>query len=165
MPAHKAAAALLALALVVPVGGAVAQQPSPGAILVAKELITVKGAAAIYEPIIIGVIEQTRTVLLRTNPMLSKDLTEVATKLRAEYTPRSTELLDDAAKLYASRFTEQELKEALAFYKSPLGRKMVAQEPLILDQSMKNAQAWANRLSEEVIGRFRVEMKRRGHEI
>ena len=165
MPAHKAAA-LVALALLLPVGGAHAQQkPSPAAILVAKELITVKGAAAIYEPIIVGVVEQTRVVLLRTNPMLGKDLTEVAAKLRAEYTPRSAELLDDAAKVYASRFTEQELKDALAFYKTPLGRKLVAEEPLILDQSMKNAQAWANRLSEEVIGRFRVEMKKKGHNL
>jgi hypothetical protein len=30
---------------------------------------------------------------------------------------------------------------------------------------MRNAQSWADRLSQEVIGKFRTEMKRRGHEI
>jgi hypothetical protein len=30
---------------------------------------------------------------------------------------------------------------------------------------MKNAQAWADRLSQEVIGKIRSEMKKRGHEI
>jgi uncharacterized protein len=86
-------------------------------------------------------------------------------KLRAEYAPRSAEVVNDVAKLYASRFTEQELKDTLAFYKSPLGRKLLTEEPSILDQSMRNAQSWADRLSQEVIGKIRTEMKRRGHEI
>ena len=146
-------------------GAADAQQPSATALATARELITVKGAAAIYEPIVPGVIEQARRVLLQTNPMLGKPLSDVAAKLRADYAGRGAELLNDAAKLYASRFTEQELKEALAFYKTPLGRKMVSEEPKILDQSLKDAKVWADRLSEEVIGMFRVEMKKKGHEI
>src|ERR1700757_4576809 len=72
-----------------------------------------------------------------------KDLNEVAAKLHTEYTSRSAEIVNDVAKLYASRFTEQELKDILAFYKSPLGRKLIVEEPAILDQSMKNAQVWA----------------------
>ena len=124
-----------------------------------------KGATALWEPLVPGVIEQAKSVFLQTNPMLGKDLNEVATKMRAEYAPRGAEVLNDVAKLYASRFTEQELKDALAFYKSPLGRKMVTEEPNILDQSMRNAQNWANRLSEEVINKMRAEMKKRGHEI
>jgi hypothetical protein len=160
------AAALIGLALLVAAGGASAQQqPSPAAVLIAKELITVKGAAAIYEPIVRGIVEQTRLTLLRANPMLGKDLNEVAAKLRADYGPRSAELMDNAARIYATHFTEHELKEALAFYKSPLGRKLVTQEPIILDQSMKEAQAWADHMSDEVIGKFRTEMKKRGHDI
>jgi uncharacterized protein len=128
-------------------------------------LISVKGAAAIYDPVVPGVVEQARRVLLQANPTLGKDLNEVALKLRAEYAPRGAEILNEVAKLYAARFTEQELKDALAFYKSPLGRKLLAEEPTVLDQSMKSAQSWADRLSQEVITRIRVEMKKRGHEI
>jgi hypothetical protein len=73
--------------------------------------------------------------------------------------------VNDVAKLYASRFTEQELKDILAFYKSPLGRKLIVEEPAILDQSMKNAQVWAENLSQEVIAKMRTEMKKRGHDI
>ena len=155
----------LGLALALCVGAADAQQPSPSAITTAKELITVKGAVALYDPLVPGVIEQAKSVFLQANPTLGKDLNEVALNLRAEYAPRRTEILDDVAKLYAARFTEQELKDALAFYKSPLGKKLLAEEPNVLDQSMKNAQAWADRLSQEVIGKIRTEMKKRGHEI
>jgi len=79
--------------------------------------------------------------------------------------PRSGEILNDVAKLYTTRFTEQELKDALTFYKSPLGRKLLAEEPRVLEQTMKDAQAWADKLSDEVIGKMRAEMRKRGHEI
>ena len=156
---------MIGLALAMSVGAADAQQPSATAIATAKELITVKGAAPLWQPLVPGVIEQAKSVFLQTNPMLGKDLNEVAAKMRAEYAPRGAEVLNDVARLYASRFTEQELKDALAFYKSPLGRKMVTEEPNILDQSMRNAQNWANKLSEEVISKMRAEMKKRGHDI
>ena len=155
----------LALILAASVGSAQAQQPTATALATAKELITTKGAAAIFDPVVPGVIEQAKSVLLRTNPMLSKDLNEVAAKLRADYAPRSVEIVNDTARLYATRFTEQELKDALAFYKSPIGRKLLVEEPRILDEGMRNAQTWANKLSEEVLGKIRGEMKKRGHEI
>ena len=155
----------LALILAASVGSAQAQQPTATALATAKELITTKGAAAIFDPVVPGVIEQAKSVLLRTNPMLSKDLNEVAAKLRADYAPRSVEIVNDTARLYATRFTEQELKDALAFYKSPIGRKLLVEEPRILDEGMRNAQTWANKLSEEVLGKIRAEMKKRGHEI
>jgi len=158
----------LGLAFAPRVGGAEAQQPSPTAIATAKELITVgEGccASALWEPLVPGVIEQAKSVFIQANPTLIKELNEVAVKLRAEYAPRGAEVVNDVAKLYASRFTEQELKDTLAFYKSPLGNKLLVEEPSILDQSMRNAQSWADRLSQEVIGKIRAEMKRRGHEI
>jgi hypothetical protein len=163
--APRAVMLALALILVASVGNANAQQPSASALATAKELITTKGATAIFEPVVPGVIEQAKSTLLRTNPMLSKDLNEVAAKLRADYAPRSVEVVNDIAKLYATRFTEQELKDALAFYKSPLGRKLLVEEPRVLDEGMRNAQTWANKLSEEVLGKIRAEMKKRGHDI
>jgi hypothetical protein len=158
-------ATIIGLALGASIGTAVAQQPSATAMATAKELITVKGATSLYEPLVPGVIEQAKSVFLQGNPTLGKDLNEVAAKLRAEYASRSAEVVNDVAMLYASRFTEQELKDVLAFYKSPLGRKMMKEEPDILDQSMRNAQTWANRLSEEIFMKIRVEMKKRGHDI
>ena len=160
-----AIALALALAVAMRAGGADAQQPSPTAIATAKEVITVKGATALWDPLVPGVIEQAKSVFVQANPTLLKDLNEVALKLRAEYAPRSQEVVNEVAKLYAARFTEQELKDMLAFYKSPLGKKLLVEEPSILDQSMRNAQSWADRLSQEVIGKIRTEMKRRGHEI
>ena len=164
-PSRSIRAVALALALAAGSATAEAQQPSATALATAKEVIAVKGGTAIYEPIVPGVIEKAKRVLMQTNPTLGKPMNEIAAALRAEYASRTEELVNEAAKLYALRFTEQELNELLAFYKTPLGRKMVMEEPGILDESLQNAQRWANRLSEEIIGKFRAEMKKKGHEI
>ena len=161
---RSACAGLLALVLAA-LSPAQAQQPTANALALAKEIIIVKGGTAIYDPVVPGIVNQARTVFLQSNPLLGKDLNEVAAKLQAELTPRTAELINDGARLYASKFTEQELKDVLAFYKSPLGRKVISQEPVILDQSTNNIDVWANKLAEEVISKFRTEMRRRGHEI
>ncbi len=66
------------------------------------------------------------------------------------------------ARLYATSFTEPELKDLLAFYKSPLGKKLLVEQPKIADASLKFAQNWANVLSDEVIAKMREELKKRG---
>lgn len=142
-----------------------AQQPSAASLAAANEIIDVKGSMVLFEPLVPGVIEQAKNVFLQTNPNLSKDLNEVATNLRKQLGLRLGNLKIEAAKVYAAHFSEQELKEIAAFYKTPLGKKMLEQEPKIVDETLKMAQDWANRLSEEVIGLFRAEMKKKGHTI
>ena len=154
------------IGLVISAGTAPAQQrPSPAALAAANELVTIKGAKTLYEPLIVGVVEKAKGMFLQTNPMLGKDLNEVAANLRSEFAPRAAEVMNATARLYADRFTEQELKDAVAFYKSPLGHKLLATEPAIADESVRAAAHWAEKLSEEIMSRMRAEMKKRGHEI
>jgi hypothetical protein len=142
-----------------------AQEPSGNAILLAREIISVKGAAKMYDPVIAEVVDRATGVLIQTNPMLSRDLNEIATRLRSEYAPRVSELLGEVARLYAARFTEAELKTVLAFYKSPVGQKIVLQEPAILDQSIVFSETWASKFSQEVLTKIRAEMRRKGHNL
>jgi len=146
-------------------GVALAQQPTPAAIATARELVELKGGNAMFDPVIVSVVEQTKGALLQTNPQLAKDLNDVATQLRNEFSPRRTELMNQAAKLYAQRFSEQELKDILAFYKTPVGRKMIVQEPQVLDDTFNFVQQWSPRVGEEVMNRFRAEMKKKGHNL
>jgi uncharacterized protein len=140
-----------------------AQPPSAGAVSAARELVELKGAGQMFDPIIINIVEQTKGALLQTNPQLNKDLNDVSATLRGEFVQRRNELLSEAAKFYAQRFTEAELKDLVTFYKTPIGRKMVQQEPQALDDTFKFVEQWATRIGEDVMNRFRAEMKKKGH--
>ena len=74
------------IGLVISGGTAPAQQrPSSAALAAANELITIKGAKSLYDPLIVGVVEKAKGIFLQTNPMLGKDLNEVAASLRSDF--------------------------------------------------------------------------------
>ena len=167
--AHKLARGARAAAFVFSIamftGLASAEEPAPSALALAKELIVLKGSTQLWDAVVPGVIEQAKGVFMQTNPALGRELNDVAAQLRAEYAPRASQLVDQVAQLYAKTFTEQELKDALAFYKSPLGRKIVSEEPKVLDDGFRRIQEWTNKFSEEVMGRMRAEMKKKGYDL
>jgi uncharacterized protein len=155
---------LFAVALVAFAPAAYAQhKPSAEEMAVANKLIRITGATNLFKPLIAGVIEQAKTPFLQQDPALAKDLNEIASKINADLEPRFSELTTEVATLYATHFTDQELKAILTFYQSPAGQKLLAEQPGIINSSMKFAQGWANKLSDEVIAKMREELKKRGH--
>lgn len=158
-------AAAIGVALIAFGSAAHGQQPTPGAMAAAKELIAVTDSMALFRPLPAGVIEQAKLVFLQQNPGLAKDLNEIAIKLREELAPRLSEVGNELAKLYATNFSELDLKAIVAFYKSDVGKKLLARQPAVVNAGLKFAQDWANKLSDEVIKRMREELKKRGHNL
>jgi hypothetical protein len=155
--------AAIATVLVAAAGPVAAQVKStPAALLLAKELIEVKGATKAFDPIIGGVIDYHRKVILQSNPNLSKDLDEISNHLMSQMAPRRLEIQQQVVRAYASRFTEKELRDALAFYRTPLGQKLVKEEPQVLEDSMKVLDEWSKKFAEEVFAKMRDELKKRG---
>jgi hypothetical protein len=111
------------------------------------------------------VVTKTKDAILQSNFMWAKDVNEIAANIAKESEPRVNELVDASARYYASHFTEAELKSILAFYQSPLGQKMLVEEPKSVDESMAYAGEWGDNLSAEVLNKIRIEMKKRGHDI
>jgi hypothetical protein len=159
--------ALIALVVVAVAGPVRAQNqnPSPASLLIAKQIVELKGVRNMFDPMVRGVVEKAKAMFMQTNFNLAKDLNDVAAILHKDYDSRSAEVIDQTARIYASHFTELELKELLKFYQSPVGKKMITEEPKALDQSMVEAAKYADDLSGQIIERFRTEMKKRGHDL
>ena len=64
---------------------------------------------------------RSKNELMQTNINYQKDLNEVAVIVAQKFAGHQNEIGDGMAKVYASQFTEQELKDLVTFYKSPLG--------------------------------------------
>jgi len=153
-------------------GAASAQQkpatpapPSAASIQMAKEIIAMKGATRTFDPLINGVIEYHRNILIQTNPNLARQIEQVATQLITESQNRKSELQQELAAAYATHFTEQELREAITFYRTPLGKKLVVEEPKAMEQAMKAADAWSKKFADEVVIKLRDELKKRGFNV
>jgi hypothetical protein len=164
-------AAGLALGLALSSMPAGAQQPatpkpaSPAAIAAAKEILAMKNASAMYAAAVPNIVQQTKETLMQSNLNYQKDLNEVAVIVAQGLAGREKEIGEGMAQVYAGEFTEQELKDLVTFYKSPLGQKLLASEPKAIQLSMTYMNQWAQGFAEVVNGQFRAEMRKRGKEI
>jgi hypothetical protein len=140
-----------------------AQQPSAAAVALARDVIVTKGANGLVDPMVRGVIESVKNSFVPTNPNLMRELNDVAAALHKELDGKSNEALDQLARAYASHFTEQELKDLVVFYKTPLGQKFVKEEPAAIEDGLKRAQQWADTFADTVMARMRTEMQKKGH--
>jgi hypothetical protein len=166
-------AAGLALGLALIGAPAGAQQPappplkqgSPAALAAAKEILAMKNANQIYANAVPNIVQQTKDALLQNNLNYQKDLNEVAVIVAQKLAGREKEIGEGMANIYTNEFTEQELKDLVTFYKSPLGQKLLASEPRAIQLSMSYMNQWAQIFAETVNAEFRAEMRKRGKQI
>jgi uncharacterized protein len=138
---------------------------SPAAIAAAKEILLLKNAAAVYQGAVVSTIQNVKNSLLQNNINLQRDIEEVSLKLARDLAGKESEIGDGMAVIYATNFSEQELKDLLAFYKSPLGKKSLEQEPKSIEASLNYMRNWGDDLAMEINDRFRDELKKRGKDL
>ena len=158
-------AAGLVLALATMPAGAQDKPASPAAIASAKEILAMKNASGMYAAAVPNLVEQTKEQLIQSNLNYQKDLNEVSVIIAQKLAGRESEIGEGMAKIYAGEFTEQELKDLVTFYKSPLGQKLLSSEPRAIQFSMSYMNQWAQQFAETINGQFRAEMKKRGKDI
>ena len=135
---------------------------SPSAMQAARDLLTVKGVNQVYANAIPNIVQRAKDQFLANNLSYQKDLNEVALMVAQTEAGKDKEIGEQMAKIYANDFTEQELKDLTAFYKSPLGQKVLSQEPKSIQASMGFMSQWAQGFGDAVVAQFRAEMAKRG---
>ena len=171
----SAAGLALGLALTAAPAGAQQKQPpadatplkpaSATALAAAREILVMKNAAAMYANAVPNLVEQVKNGLIQTNLNYQKDLGEAAIAVSKSLVGREKEIGDGMAQIYANEFTEQELKDLVTFYKSPLGAKLLISEPRAIQFSMSYMNQWAQQFAATIDLEFRNEMKKRGKPI
>ena len=139
--------------------------PTSANVQLARDVVLASGATRAFDGVIPSILQQSLSVFVQQNPDLQKDLTESIKTIAPGLEKRASEIIDIIAKVYATRFSQAELKEILAFYQSAVGKKFVTQLPSVLEESFVKTQEWGGKISEEVVQQLRAEMKKRGHTI
>jgi hypothetical protein len=142
-----------------------AKAPSPAQVQLARDIINTSGEIHALDPLIPSVMQQAYTNFVQQNPDLQKPLVETMQALQPEFMKQQAEVTDLMAKAYASHFTEAELKEIMAFYGTPTGKKFVGEMPKVMQESLAAAREWGSKFSDQVIARIRDEMKKKGYTI
>jgi uncharacterized protein len=141
-----------------------AAQPSASQLAMAREVAITSGMTRSFDAIAAPMLDQLQQMDV-TRPEIKKDLAEVVEILRPEIDQQKQKMVDTAARVFASRFNEQELRDIATFFKSPSGLKYVQTQPEILDDIVRGIATWSQNLSEYIVIRARAEMGKRGHQL
>ena len=67
--------------------------------------------------------------------------------------------------IYDANFSDDEIKQLVAFYQSPVGRKIVIQQPQLTQQSLTLGQSWGEQAAARAVERIRAAARQKGYEL
>jgi hypothetical protein len=162
--AIKALVAPLLLALLMMAPPALAQEPSPSQIAIAKSLIMASGMIRSFDGLIPQMQDQLTQTVTRTRPEIAKDVAEAIAQIKPQLDQKRDDLLVTVSKIFAKHMTEQEMKDCVAFFATASGKKYVANEPVVLDEVVAAMNEWSRILSDDVLVMVRVQLKKKNIE-
>lgn len=154
-----------ALAVMVASAPAEAQDPSPGAMAAAKELIEASRAAEKFSSVLPLIMQQLKPMIAQGRPQVERDLDIMMPMMMDLAQQQLGKVSDDLAKIYVSNFSVDEMRQLTAFYRSPVGQKFFEKYPVIIQQSMAVGQKLGEALMKELQSRMIEELRKRGHNI
>ena len=67
--------------------------------------------------------------------------------------------------IYDANFSTDEIKQLVAFYQSPVGRKIMVQLPQLMQQSVTMGQSWGQQAGARAVERIRALAKQKGYDL
>ena len=133
----------------------------------AHELVTATGLPTVIDATLLRMREVMIGTIRRTSPRLSDaQLAEIVDQyLMPEFRARSGEITEATVAIYAGRLSAEEMRELIAFYRSPIGVKLVAITPEITAESTRFGQEWGSRVAQDAFAKHRAALRARGIEL
>ena len=162
MPRRSWLIAVVILCFVCP---ASAQTPSPDATAAARSLLATMRFTDQFKAILPVIMAGLKPVIVQGRPEVERDFDAIIPSMPEAFAPFLSGLLDDVAKVYASNFTVAELRELEAFYRQPIGQKLLEKTPVVTQQVMGAGQAFGQKAGEVLRARMVDELRKKGHKI
>jgi hypothetical protein len=160
------AAVLLSLTMAVFAAAPVsAQEISPEHLALARKYVDLTDKSGMYEVTLVEMGISTMRQLIQQNPEISAPLNTAITKVLETYKGRKSELFDQFARVYAQRFTMEELQQIVAFYESPIGVKLAGANLAINTDLQTVMKVFNNNLRPEFFAKVRAELKAAGIDV
>lgn len=138
---------VLAVALVVPFSASRSAESGPGIASDSdiRALLRANGSEDVGHAIGVAIAQQFISSLHQQHPDLGASADPTIMKTIVEYVQRVADrdrLADRFIPVYARYFSEEEVRQLTAFYRSPLGRKLVSVTPEVSIETSKLGQEW-----------------------
>jgi uncharacterized protein len=139
--------------------------PPPDAMAAARSLVTNMKLAEQYKALLPAILLGMRPALTQDRPEIEQDYDAMMPMIAEAFTPYYSAMIDGVAAVYANNFTADELREIEAFYRQPVGQKMLEKLPAISQQSLAVGQEVSRKAAEDLRQRLTEALRQKGHKL
>jgi uncharacterized protein len=140
-----------------------AQAPSPETMSVARSLVTTMKLADQYRALLPAILLGLKPAVVQDRPEIERDYDAMTAVIVDAYTPFYNQMIEGAATVYASNFTVDEMRQLEAFYRLPVGQKLLDKSPTIAQQTTQIGQDVGRKAAEELRLRLTEALRQKGH--
>ena len=109
--------------------------------------------------IVPSILAQVRLTLTHNDPTLSRQFDEIEPRLRADAEAKRPELVGKLVDIYARTFTLAELNDMLAYFKTPVGQRIIQTQGTINRDMLAAARDWGNGIGKAMMGTAATELQ------
>lgn len=120
------------------------QEITPEHLAAAQEYVEMTDTGKVYEVSLLNSIRRVAQALTRQDPGASETIVKTARDVAQEYIDGGNPLYKQFARIYAIRFTPEELGDIVAFYKSETGQKLLSNNVGINNDLKAAVEVWEN---------------------
>lgn len=143
----------------------VTQEISPDQLKLAREYVDLTDTGKVYETIILQAGVRTLKTIAQQSPDVVEQAKTAIGEVIDSYVGSKGELMDQFARIYALKFSTEELKQIVAFYSTPVGKKLSAENRDINSKLQKVVTVFTNNLKTEFYAKVRANLKQKGIEL
>jgi len=156
---------IIASMLLFSICAASAQAPSPEAMTAARSLVTTMKLSDQYKALLPAILLTLKPALTQDRPEIERDYDAMMPTIVDAFTPYYNAMLDDVATVYANNFTVGELREIEAFYRQPVGQKLLEKTPALTQQSNQVGQDASRKAADDLRARLTEALRQKGHKL
>jgi hypothetical protein len=161
-PARWLGATMLTLALLAAAAPAFAQEVSPDQLALARKYVDLTDKVDIFGTTVAETAAQSLNQILKLNPTAGQVATDAVTDVVKQYKNQRGTLMDQIARVYAEKFTTDELQQFVTFYSTPAGQKLATTNFTINQQLQRVMQVFTVNLKTEFYAMVRAELTAKG---
>jgi hypothetical protein len=136
-------------------------EPTAAHLKAARNAIDAIKVTAPFDGILPNIAMQLKSTLIQGSPNYEEQIVEVVDEVSIKLAARRADLEREAAMIYAKAFTEQELNDIAAFYRTPAGLKLLKDGPLSIRELGKAGDIWATGISRDMSKEADVELEKK----
>ena len=144
---------------------AIAQEVAPEHLALARKYVDLTDKSAIYETTLVETAIEAMKQIIQQNPEISTQTNDAISKVLEDYKGHKGDLLDQFARVYAIRFTMEELQTIVDFYSSPTGMKLAQANAEVNVDLQRVMEVFTANVKQEFFAKVRAELRSKGIEI